>query len=126
MSDLFDHMNDQMGDDDDKRTVTPLDLINLPDEQRQVLFSFLRDAKETFGILTLNDLQEKHHDLDDLLGILDDLTNSKWLIQLGRKTNIKYKANLGRRRGSQLSDDIWASLSELLAEDSAPDSNDVN
>ena len=106
-----------------KRTgLTPLDIVDLPDEQRQVMFSFLRDAKETFGVLTLDALQDKHNDLDDLSGILDDLTKLDWLTQLGEEPNVRYKANLGRRRASRLSDNLWASLSDRLAEDSGADS----
>ncbi|MBN1562860.1 MAG: hypothetical protein JXA10_03415, partial [Anaerolineae bacterium] len=81
MSDVHDRAFGQ--DDDNRSGLTPLDIADLPDEQRQVMVSFMRDAKETAGILTLDDLQDRHTDLVDLPGVLAVLTELNWLTPLG-------------------------------------------
>ena len=86
--------------------------------QRQVMFSFLRDAKKTAGTLTHDALQEKHQDLDDLVSVLADLTKNGWLIRLGEASHVRYKINFRRRRASKLKSNMWASLTDRLIEES--------
>jgi hypothetical protein len=114
-----------MSDLDEHSGLTPLDIADLPDEQRQVMVSFLRDAKETAGILTFDALQDKHKDLDDLSDVLADLTKSNWLIRLGEEPHVRYKVNFRRRRASRLANDLWATLSEDDNADSEPPSDDA-
>jgi hypothetical protein len=125
MTGPFDHLLDQLGDEgDDKRPgQIPLDIADLPPAQRQVMFYFLRDAKETADTLTLDALREQFADLDNLPEILAELTQQNWLIRLGEPPNVRYKINFRRRRASGLADDMWASLTDRLAEDDSSDSN---
>ncbi len=68
MSGLYDRLKDQLGNDDDDQPggLTPLDIADLPDEQRQVMFALLRDARASAGGIALAALQEKLSEIDGL------------------------------------------------------------
>jgi hypothetical protein len=113
---------DQLGDEDDKPTgLTPLDIAGLPDDQRKVMFGLLRDPVAAADGLTLEALEAKYGDLEDLSGVLDDLTRQSWLIALGEPP--RYKVNLRRKRGSKYASNLWSSLSDRLTgdEEASPD-----
>jgi hypothetical protein len=119
MSGLYDRLRAQIGgDDDDKLSgLTPLDIADLPTQQRQVMFILLRDPQASTEGITLEALQERIEDADALADILADLTKNGWLVQYGEPPGIRYKVNLRRKRGGGLEGNLWASLSDHLADD---------
>lgn len=124
MAGLYDRLMDQIDDDDDDKKapgLTPLDIAELPEPQRQVMFALLRDTTASMGGVSLETLQEKLDDVDDLPDILADLSKNSWLICLGELPNTRYKVNLRRKRSSTLGNSLWASLTDRLADDSSPD-----
>jgi hypothetical protein len=54
MSGLYDRLMDQLGDDDNGQPagLTPLDIADLPEQQRQVMFALLRDSRASAGWAT--------------------------------------------------------------------------
>ncbi len=119
MSGLYDRLMDQLGDDDDGQPagLTPLDIADLPEQQRQVMFALLRDSRASAGGVTLDMLQEKLSEIEDLDSVLNDLTQNNWLIRQGEAATVRYKVNLRRKRGSSLGGNIWSSLSSRLADE---------
>ncbi len=119
MSGLYDRLNDQLGKDDDNQPagLTPLDIADLPDGQRQVMFALLRDSRSSGDGVSADVLREKLPQVEGLAAVLDELTRNSWLIRLGEAPNVRYKVNLRRKRGSSLGGGIWSSLSNRLAEE---------
>jgi hypothetical protein len=119
MSGLYDRLMDQLDDDDNEQPagLTPLDIAELPEGQRQVMFALLRDTRAATNGVTVEALQEKLGPVEGLDGVLNDLTRNSWLIRLGESPNVRYKVNLRRKRGSTLGGSIWASLSSRLADE---------
>jgi hypothetical protein len=119
MSGLYDRLMDQLGDDDSDQPagLTPLDIADLPEPQRQVMFALLRDSRASASGVTLDVLYEKFSEFEDLDSTLDELTKNNWLIRQGEAATIRYKVNLRRKRGSTLGGNIWSSLSSRLADE---------
>ncbi|HVO44609.1 MAG TPA: hypothetical protein VMT34_18410 [Aggregatilineales bacterium] len=119
MSGLYDRLRAQIGGDDDDGPsgLTPLDIADLPTQQRQVMFVLLRDPQASTEGITLEALQERMEDIDALADILADLTKNGWLVPYGEPPGIRYKVNLRRKRGGGLEGNLWASLSDHLADD---------
>jgi len=119
MSGLYDRLMDQLGKEDDNQPagLTPLDIADLPDGQRQVMFALLRDSRSAGDGVSADALREKLPQVEGLAAVLDELTRNSWLIRLGEAPNVRYKVNLRRKRGSSLGGGLWSSLSNRLAEE---------
>ena len=93
MSGLYDRLNDQLGKDDDNQPagLTPLDIADLPDGQRQVMFALLRDSRSSGDGVSADVLREKLPQVEGLAAVLDELTRNSWLIRLGEAPNVRYK-----------------------------------
>ena len=126
MSGLYDRLMDHLDDDDNDQPagLTPLDIANLPESQRQLMFALLRDSRASATGVTLDALHEKFSDTEDLDAILDDLTQNNWLIRQGEAATIRYKVNLRRKRGSTLGGGIWSTLSSRLADEDKSSDHD--
>jgi hypothetical protein len=126
MPGLYDHLKDQLGNDDENQPtgLTPLDIADLPDAQRQVMFALLRDNRSSANGLSADLLREKLPGAEGLAAVLDELTLNSWLIRLGEAPNVRYKVNLRRKRGSSLGGGLWSSLSRLLAEEDSSQDTD--
>lgn len=122
MPGLYDQLLDQLGDDDNDKPagLTPLDIADLPEGQRQVLFAMLRDTQAATDGLTLAALQHKLENLDGLPDLLADLTKNGWLILRGEAADARYKVNLRRKRGREVTADVWALLAEHLSQEADP------
>lgn len=118
MSGLYDRLQNQLGNDDDDKSsgITPLDIADLPEQQRRVMLTLLRDPRSTSDGATEETLVSKFGRTDELFGTLDELINAGWLISMGEPPRIRYKINLRRKRGS--SGSMWASLTDYLNENS--------
>jgi hypothetical protein len=119
MPGLYDRLTNRLGDDDDDQPTgfTPFDLMDLPDNQRRVLAALLRTTPSESGGVTLNILQEKLDDVEDLTDTLAELARNQWLIVLGEPPDQSYKANVRRKRGSQLTHNVWSSLADRLTDE---------
>lgn len=117
MSGLYDRLKAELGDDDARRPagLTPLDIADLPENQRQVMFGLLRDSTAASTGLPEDTVYERYAALEGLDGILAELTRHGMLIQMGEPPHVRYKVNLRHRKTRTLSANIWASLSDHLA-----------
>ncbi|MBN1681303.1 MAG: hypothetical protein JW966_13550 [Anaerolineae bacterium] len=116
MPGLYDRLMDEIEDDNDKPAgLTPLEIAELPEPHRTVMFFLLRDKAAASRGVTLDVLEDKLSDIDDMAGVLYDLTKHSWLIMLGEPPAEKYKVNLRRKHGSKTSG-IWSALTDHLME----------
>jgi len=122
MSGLFDRLIDQPGDEDDNNPggLTPLDMADLPPLQRQIMFTLLRDKEAASSGITQKALAEKLDHPDGLTETLDEMTGSDWLLMLGEPPDVRYKANLRRKRPRGAGSGLWSSITSRLSDDSDP------
>lgn len=118
MPGMYDRLTAKLGDDNQKPAgLSPLDIADLPEEQRQVMFTLLRNTSSETGEITQETLQEKLPDMANLPDVVAELTKNGWLVRLGELPNIRYRINLRHRRAGRLGANIWASLTDRLAQD---------
>jgi hypothetical protein len=115
MPGIFDRLQDQLGDDSSDG-ISPLDIVDLPDTQRQVMKLLLRDRTASTEGITLDEMREKLPELDDLPKVIAELSAASWLIMLGEPPAARYKINLRKKR-STLSNDMWSTLTGKIDED---------
>ncbi|MCD4686241.1 MAG: hypothetical protein K8S97_09930 [Anaerolineae bacterium] len=118
MPGLYDRLQDHLKDDQ-PTGLSPLDLTELPDAQRKVMFFMLREARTATGEVEHTTLETHFADseVDDLGATLDALTTIGWLIVLGEASSIRYRVNFRHKRSSKLSVNMWAALTGRLAGD---------
>ena len=118
MASLYDRLQDQLGDDDDKKTagLSPLDLADLPENQRKVMFFLLRGARKKASDVDREHMEQKIRDMDQktLDETLKELTHLGWLISFGEPPHERYRINFQHKRGSNLLVDVWNTLFELF------------
>jgi hypothetical protein len=116
MSGIYDRLRAQIGGDDDDQPpgVTPLEIADLPEAQRQLMFALLRDPQASTEGLTLAILQARSDNPEALPGILAELTKNGWLVQYGEPPGVRYKVNLRRKRGTSLTGGLWAYVTDRL------------
>lgn len=92
--------------------ISVLDLVNLPANQRAIMRVLLRKTGMTYSDLcdAVEAMPEvdrmARSELDEALKILDE---QDWLITTSDQSVI-YKANIRRKAGSKLQNDIWSAL----------------
>ena len=116
MASLYDRVTNKLGDEKIEG-ITPLDIADLPDPLKQVMFSLLRDPHANSEGVLLDALHKKLDSLEDLPGVLAKLVANGWLIALGEAPNIRYRLNLKRRRGTVSGIGMWGNLLSRLTGD---------
>jgi hypothetical protein len=125
MSDLFDRLQNEMDIRAKEGGITPLDLAELPTPLRRIMRKMLRAVKLDKNEIAkiYNDLPaEERKEVKNLDDALKILTKQGWLIALGEGSNMRYKVNLRRKRGSELAADIFNKLDERLSQRQEQDS----
>ena len=123
MADLFDSLNAKLGHEP-VGGITPLDITDLPTDQKQLMLSLLRDQGNTADGVTKDSLKIKFGDkISDLDATLYELSHNGWLIVLGEAPNHRYRVNLRAKRGSHSSFGLWSVLSDRIPKDSSGSGN---
>ena len=91
--------------------ITALDIADLPEAEKQIMFMMLRDQTAKKDGLTADDVQDRIQGEEDVHDTLAELAKEKWLLVSGRPPDELYRVNLKRRR-STLSKDIWSALED--------------
>lgn len=119
MPGLFDRLQAELDDQDHEPSgVTPLEIADLPNDQRRILLWLLRDRRASTDGATPDVVQNRLEDApSDCTGILQELAVTGWVIKMGEPPNIRYKVNLRRKRGSTLAFGLWSIISERIAPD---------
>lgn len=117
MPSLFDQLSAHVGGDD-PGGITPLDIVDLPSEQRQIMLSLLREQAGMAEGVSIEFLNTKFAGkITDIDAVLADLVRDGWLIVLGEKPNLHYRVNLRAKRGSNASFGLWSVLSDRVSKD---------
>ncbi|KXK17843.1 MAG: hypothetical protein UZ15_CFX003002339 [Chloroflexi bacterium OLB15] len=117
MPSLFDHLSAHVGGDD-PGGITPLDIADLPADQRQVMLSLLREQAGTTDGVAIEFLNTKFAGkITDIESVLEHLVRDGWLIVFGEKPNLHYRVNLRAKRGSNASFGLWSVLSDRISKD---------
>jgi hypothetical protein len=115
MPGLYDHLNAQIGDEE-PGGITPLDITDLPSDQKQLMLALLRE--QAIEGVTYDSLNLKWSDkLNSLDATLGELANNGWLIVSGEAPNLRYRVNLRAKRGSKGGFGLWSILAERIAQD---------
>ncbi|GEM_PF-1522752 len=120
MPNIYEHLQSQLGGENhsSESGLTPFELAELPDVQRQVMLFVLRQAHRSGGSVERSALDQAFTDRQGLADALDVLVRRGWLIARGEPPNVHYSVNFRRKRASRLNVDLWTALSERLADDS--------
>lgn len=114
MSGLYDRLKSQIGSEE-PGGITPLDITDLPQDQKQLMLSLLRDQGGTTDGVTRDSLDSKWSGtLGNLDATLIELTRNGWLIVLGEAPNQRYRVNLRAKRGSKGGFGLWSVLADHL------------
>jgi hypothetical protein len=117
MSGIYDRLNAEI-DDEEPKGITPLDIADLPDGQKQIMLSLLRDHSGPDGAVGIETLRSRLEEkVDDFDSALKFLTANGWLIEMGEAPNQRYRINLRARRGSEAGIGLWSLLFERISKD---------
>ena len=118
MSGVFDRLTNKLGgDDDSSKGPSPIELAGLPQVQRTIMRTLLRELEMTDSALRqmLGELPEdKRPSEDDIAEAIKELTRDGWVIKMGEGQVITYKANFRRRAPSTLAKSIWSALDSKI------------
>lgn len=111
MSSRYDPLDDQ-GSEDEPSGVTPLEISELPADQRNLLLWMLRDQHaSTHGISADGVMAGMRNAPDDCAALMAYLAQDGWLLVYGDPPNEIYKVNLRRKRGNS-GMNLWNSVLE--------------
>jgi len=117
MSDLFDRLQNELDDRNEDSGITPMDLLDLPDELRRLMRKMLRSRtmkkREIVDYIATWDKPDQisGKDLDNSIA---QLVDQGWLIKIGEGDSLGYRVNLRKKKGSTLSSSIWGALDAKL------------
>lgn len=118
MPGLFDAINARL-DDDEPGGITPLDLADLPPEQKAIMLTLLRDQAGSAQGVTGDALRAKvAARVGDFEAVLSELNRLGWLIVSGEAPNLWYRVNFRAKRsshGGALT--LWSVLSDRISKE---------
>ncbi len=116
MPDLFDHLSARL-QDDDGGGLSPVDLADLPEEQKRIMLALLRDPGSGFEGVPPDTLRARlDGGAESLNETLAQLVRLHWLITLGEPPNLRYRLNFRAKRGSVSGFNLWSILTDRLPE----------
>lgn len=117
MPGIFDRLQSALGDSEPEG-ITPLDIVNLPDEQRRILLWMLRDQEASTSGITADKLTSQLPNTPtNAADILNDLARGGWLISVGEPPHVRFKVNLRRKRGGSEGFGLWSILANRISPD---------
>jgi len=116
MPGVFDHLSARFQDDD--AGLSPLDLADLPGDQKLIMLALLRDSASAFDGVPDDALRAKvDGKVEQFDPTIELLTRQGWLIALGEPAHLRYRLNFRAKRGSHSSINLWTILSDRLPSD---------
>jgi hypothetical protein len=117
MSGLFDKLQNELDNRNEEGVISPLDLLDLPDELRRIMREMLRavtmSRHDVFNLVESWPEKERL-ERKDLKDSLNELVRQGWLIEMGEGDLLGYRVNLRRKKGSTLSSGIWSKIDTAL------------
>ena len=118
MAGVFDRLHNEIGGEEEEGGLSILDLADMPPDQRRLMRLMLREVQMTYEELVeavgtwSEDDRLSREELDEAL---NTLSKNLWLIRTGEE-RITYRANLRRKRGSDVAKSIWGDLDSRITQ----------
>ena len=117
MPGVFDHLSARL-QDEDGAGLSPVDLADLPGDQKQIMLALLRDSASGFEGVPAELLRAKvDGKVERFDQTLDLLVQQNWLIVLGEPSHLRYRLNFRAKRGSTSSFNLFTILTDRLPGD---------
>jgi len=117
MPGVFDQLSAQF-QEGDGAGLSPLDLADLPGDQKVIMLTLLRDSASGFDGVSADVLRSKvEGKVEQFDQTVDMLAQQGWLIAMGEPSNARYRLNFRAKRGSHSSFNLWTILSDRLPGD---------
>ncbi len=117
MPGVFDHLSAQVPDEDGAG-LSPLDLADLPGDQKQIMLTLLRDAASAFDGVPTDVLRAKvDGKVEQFDATVELLARQGWLIAMGEAPRQRFRLNFRAKRGSRSGFNLWTILTDRLPGD---------
>ncbi len=122
MPGVFDHLSAHLQDEDgagqDGAGLSPLDLAELPGDQKMIMLALLRDSASAFDGVSGEALRAKvDGKVQQFDPTIDLLAQQGWLIVMGEAPQERYRLNFRAKRGSRSAFNLWTILTDRLPDD---------
>lgn len=116
MPSLYDHLRGEL-DSQEVTGITPLEIADLPGDQRTIMLTLLRDqaAKET-GVTDAALRAKVSARVGDYDAALHLLTREGWIVTSGEAPNLYYRVNFRPKRASS-GFGLWSVLGDRIPND---------
>lgn len=110
MSDLFNRLQDEIDSQDKPGGLSPVDLLDLPDEVAKIIRTIIRrnGMKLTDVAATLEKSEEETRQT------LDELVQKGFVREVQVKNEIWYKARFAQKRNRTVSSSLWQALDDVV------------
>ena len=117
MPGVFDQLSAHL-QDEDGAGLSPLDLADLPGDQKLIMLTLLRDSASGFDGVAGEALRAKvDGKVTQFEATLELLAQQGWLIVLGDAPQQRYRLNFRAKRGSTSGFNLWTILTDRLPGD---------
>jgi hypothetical protein len=117
MPSLYDHLNSELSDDE-PTGITPLEIADLPPDQRSIMLALLRDQTATANgvpdAALRSRLKVKVANFDEALHVLG---REGWIVISGEAPNLFYRVNFRPKRSNNSGFGLWSVLSDRVSPD---------
>lgn len=110
MGGLFDRLQDELDAQDNKKGLSPIDLLDMPEELTEVVNRIIRKN----GMKLAEVAQQLNKTEDEAKEALNKLVEKGYVRQIEVKQEIWYKAQFGRKADKIVSDNIWSKLDSVF------------
>jgi predicted transcriptional regulator len=112
MAGLFDRLQDEIKARSQQRSLSPIDLLDMPEGLAGVINQIIRKN----GMKLEEIAQKLGRTLEETQTNLDELVDRGFIRQVMVREEAWYKANFGRKADKTLSTDIWSALDDVFGQ----------
>lgn len=113
MDGLFNRLKDELAARDNTKGLSPIDLLDMPDELAEVVNQIIRRNG-----LKLEDVAQQLNQTEvEAKKALNKLVNKGYVRQVQVKQETWYKAQFGRKADRVVSDSIWSKLDSTFKDE---------
>jgi hypothetical protein len=110
MTSIFDHLR-QFIDREPLPGISPFDLTDLPEDQKRIMLSLLRNQGEAPEGVPRETLQSKlEGSVENFDSQLNTLTQNGWIVTMGEAPNLRYRIRFRARRSQTTGYTLWSIL----------------